>query len=83
LNYLYRLQKDLSAMIKQLRPPTFFITFITSVNNRSSLSKTLKKIYIQHYGKNDDTFDKKKLVRNDLVTCVRYYANKINIFENY
>jgi hypothetical protein len=57
-------------MISQLRPPNFFITFITSVNNWSSLSKTLKKLYVQHYGKNDDTFDKRELVRNDLVTYV-------------
>jgi hypothetical protein len=67
-------------MIKQLRPPTFLITFTTSVNKWLSLSKTLKNLYVQHYGKNDDTFDKKKLVRNDLVTCVRYYAHKMNSF---
>ncbi len=83
LDYLYLLQKDIFAMIRQLRPPTFFITFITSVNNWSSLNKTLKKLYVQHYGKNDDTFDKRELVRNDLVTCVWYYAHKINKFWNY
>jgi hypothetical protein len=70
--YLYQLQKVLFAMIRQLRPPTFFITFTTSVNIWSSLSKTSKKLYVQHYGKNDDTFDKREPVRNDLVTCVWY-----------
>jgi len=67
-------------MIRQLRPPTFIITFITSVNNWSSLSKTLKISYVQHYGKNNDTFDKRELVRNDLVTCVQHYAYKIYSF---
>ncbi len=31
--YLNHLQKDIFAMIKQFGPPTFFVTFIASVNN--------------------------------------------------
>ncbi len=47
-----------------------FVTFITSVKNCSSFSKTLKDFYVQHYGKNDDVLDERELVRNELVTCV-------------
>jgi hypothetical protein len=48
------------------------------VKNWPSFSKTLKVFYVQHYGKNDDVFDKRKLVRNGLVTCVRYYEHRMN-----
>jgi hypothetical protein len=45
LNYLYQLQKDVFAMIRQLGPPYFFVTF-TSVNNWPYSCKIIKRFYI-------------------------------------
>jgi hypothetical protein len=42
LDYLDCLHKDVFVMIKQLGPPTFFMTFTTSVNNWLIFIKTLK-----------------------------------------
>jgi hypothetical protein len=44
-NYLDWLQKDIFAMIRQFGPPTFFVTFIISVNNWSILMMTLKDTF--------------------------------------
>jgi hypothetical protein len=35
-------------MIKQLGPPSFFVTFTTCVNNWSILVKTLEDLHIEH-----------------------------------
>jgi hypothetical protein len=45
LDYLNHLCIDVFAMIKQLGPPTFFMTFTTCVNNWLILIKTLKELY--------------------------------------
>jgi hypothetical protein len=42
--YLYCLCKDVFAMIKQLGPPTLFVTFTTSINNWPTLIETFKRI---------------------------------------
>ncbi len=44
-NYLDQLWKDVFAMIKQLRPPTFFVRFTTCINNWPTFIKTLKQLY--------------------------------------
>jgi hypothetical protein len=50
LDYLDHLCKDVFAMIRQLGPPTFFMTFTTCVNNWLILIKTLKELYDQYIG---------------------------------
>jgi hypothetical protein len=40
------------GMIKQLGPPTFFMTFTTCVNNWLIFIKTLKELYDQYIGEN-------------------------------
>jgi len=58
------------AMIMQLGPPTFFMTFTIGVNNWSILIKTLKELYDQYIGENlrikkDDSLSIKEIVKND------------------
>ncbi len=72
-------------MIKQLRPLTFFVTFIMGVNNWHVLTKALKDFNIQHFNQNATTkFDclliDKDLVINDPITCVQYFQHNMNIF---
>jgi hypothetical protein len=61
-------------MIKQLGPPTIFVTFTTHVNNWPILVITLKDLHIQHVQnfnlENDDLPNIKDFVKNDLVICV-------------
>jgi hypothetical protein len=83
-DYLDCLCKDVLAMIRQLGPLTFFMTF-TSVNNWPILVKTLKKLYDQYIDENlgikrDALLNIRELVRNDLVTCARYYEHRMNNF---
>ncbi len=48
--------------------------------------KALKEVYDQYIGENlgikkDDSLSIKELVRNDHVTCARYYEHKMNSFH--
>ncbi len=66
-DYLDCLHKNVFAMIRQLGPPIFFVTFTIGVNNWPIIIKTLKKLYDQYIGENlrikkDDSFSIKKLV---------------------
>ncbi len=51
-NYLDHLRINVFGMIKQLGPPTFFMTFTTCVNNWLIFIKTLKELYDQYIGEN-------------------------------
>jgi hypothetical protein len=44
-DYLDQLWKDVFAMIKQLKPPAFFVRFTTCINNWPTFIKTLKQLY--------------------------------------
>jgi hypothetical protein len=48
LDYLDKFKRMFFLMIKQLRPPTFLVTFTTHVNNWSILVKALKDLHMQH-----------------------------------
>jgi hypothetical protein len=85
MDYLDQLCKDVFVMIRQLGPPTFFVTFTTFISNWPVLIKTLKELYDQYIGeklgiKKKDSLSIKELIRNDLVTCARYYEHKMNCF---
>jgi hypothetical protein len=61
IDYLDHLQKDIFVMIRKTGPPTFFVTFTTSVNNWSILMMTLKDTF--------QTFStQRKMIFNDLLT---------------
>ena len=69
-------------MIRQLGPPTFFITF-TSVEHRwSPLVTTLSKLYNNRKNRKHietiEECDIDYLVRKDPVTCTLYYRHRIN-----
>jgi hypothetical protein len=87
-NYLDHLHKDVFAMIRQLGPPTFFMTFTTCVNNWLIVVKTLKSLYDQYIGKKlrikkDDSLNIRELVKNDHITCARYYEDRMNSFRKF
>ncbi len=44
LDYLNFFCKDIFAMIRQLKPLTFFVTFTMGVNNWPTIIETLKKL---------------------------------------
>ncbi len=46
LDYLYRVQKNPFAMIWQLGPPNFFVTFTTCMKNWPIFVETLIYLYI-------------------------------------
>ncbi len=76
-DYVDRVQNNVFMMIKQLGSLTFFLTFITNVNNWLPLVNTLKELQNQHFDENIiieyDSQSLRKLVGNELVTCVHYY----------
>jgi len=51
-DYLDHIHKDVFGMIRQLRPPTFFVTFTTNVHNWPILIITLKELYDDYICKN-------------------------------
>ncbi len=71
-------------MIKQLGPLTFFLTFIMNFNNWLPLVITLKKLQNQQLDENIitkyDSQSLRKLVGNELVTCVHNYECRMNSF---
>ncbi len=74
------------AMIRQLGPPTFFVTFTTTINYCLILIKILKELYDQYISeylgiKKDDPLNIKELVKNDLITCAHYYEHRMNSFR--
>ncbi len=52
LDYLDHIHKDVFVMIRQLGPPTFFVTFTIGVNNWPILIITLKELYDDYICKN-------------------------------
>ncbi len=85
-NYLNYFCKDVFVMIKQLGLPMFFMMFTIGVNNWPILVKILKELFDQCIGENVkmkkiDSLSIMELVRNDHVTCARYYEHRINSFH--
>ncbi len=63
----------------------FLVTFTTCVNNWPIFVKTLKDLHIEHvqnlHIENKYLSNIKDLVKNDSITCVRYYEHRINCFQ--
>jgi hypothetical protein len=51
-DYLDHINKDVFAMIRQLGPPTFFVSFTIGVNNLPILIITFKELYDDYICKN-------------------------------
>jgi len=76
-NYIQGLRKNLFAMIKQLGPPTFFITLTNAERLWTPLLKTLYELNANAIKLPDFSSLEgsriAKLIRSDSLTCVLYY----------
>ncbi|XP_059070801.1 uncharacterized protein LOC131860407 [Cryptomeria japonica] len=87
-DYTHQLKKNVFAMIRQLGPPTFFLTFTSAEQNWEPLMTTLQQLHDLHYSKVDEQRDitqignhKFQLIKKDPVTCARYYRHRINAMK--
>jgi exonuclease III len=85
-DYLHQIQKNIFAMIRQLGPPTFFVTFTSAEHQWTPLVSTLIELYTNR-GKQKCTqtledIDIDYLIRKDPVTCTRYYRHRINALKH-
>jgi hypothetical protein len=84
-DHLQQIKKTLFAMIQQLGPPTFFVTFTSAKHQWTPLVSTLNELdKNKKKRKQTDTLevtDIDYLIRKDPVTCTRYYRHKINTLK--
>ena len=86
-SYWQQKMKDLLAMIRQLGKPTIFLTLSAGETNWPELIQHLYKFqFNKNINLNDainlDKFTKTDLIKNDSVTCARYFDYKIHQFMN-
>jgi hypothetical protein len=79
--------KDAFAMICQLGPPTFFVTYTNAKIRWIALMSSLRMLNKKYIDipKNFDKLEFKHmgdLVQYDLVTCTHYYDHHMAIFRN-
>lgn len=79
--------KEKRAMIRQLGLPTFFITLSAAATRWGELLKSLKKIADNvditiEEAENLPFIEKAKLIRNDPITCARYFDHSIRSLLN-
>lgn len=82
-DYVENMKKDIFAMIRQLGPPTFFVTFTSTDHLWQPLCNALEHLHSKHASKPfenilAETIDSK--IRKNLVTCSRYYKHRFNAF---
>jgi hypothetical protein len=87
LDYLSKLWRNAFAMIHQLGPPTFFVTFISAESKWTTLMSTLHTLNKNHMEilKNFDELESKHfidLVNSDSITCAHYYDHRMVAFHN-
>ena len=94
-DYHQQMQKHILAMIWQLGPPTFFLTFTSAEKNWQPLTNTLLKFYKTTENETNNTkengydiCDIDHLVCKDPITCARYYRHRVQqlrklIFTNH
>jgi hypothetical protein len=85
-DYLNQIQKNIFTMIRQLGPPTFFVTFTSAEHQWTPLVSTLIELYTnrgkQKYTQTLEDIDIDYLIRKDPVTCTRYYRHRINALKH-
>lgn len=85
-DYVEGLRKNLFAMIRQLGPPTFFITLTSAERLWTPLIEALYKLNSKRL--NLPPFDSlesihiAELIRSDPVTCALYYNNRTKAFRD-
>ncbi len=87
LNYLSKFGRNAFAMICQLGPPTFFVTFTSAKSKWNTLMLVLQTLNNNHMEilENFDELEFKHfadLVRSDPITCARYYDHQMVAFHN-
>jgi len=84
-DYIEGLRKNLFAMIRQLCPPTFFITLTGVERLWTPLIQALFKLNVKHLNLPDfnslEFIHIAELIRFDLVTCALYYNNRTAAFQ--
>ena len=84
-DYFENMKKDLFAMIRQLGPPTFFVTFTSAEHLWVPLCNALYQIENKNLkepldSSKEDTID--SLIRRHPVICSRYYRHKITSLKS-
>jgi len=84
-DYLQQMQKHIFAMIQQLGPPTFFVTFTSAEHRWTPLVETLTELHSnRNKKKHIETIKEYSidyLVRKDPVTCTRCYRHKTDAMK--
>ncbi|XP_062598648.1 uncharacterized protein LOC134260084 [Saccostrea cucullata] len=84
--YLSSKKKDVFAMIRQLGLPTWFISLSSADTRWLDLLKTLAtldgKTLSQEELDDLNWSEKSKLVKQDPVTCARFFDNRVQLFIN-
>ncbi|XP_062590040.1 uncharacterized protein LOC134251654 [Saccostrea cucullata] len=84
--YLSSKKKDVFAMIRQLGLPTWFISLSSADTRWQDLLKTLAtldgKTLSQEELEDLNWSEKSKLVKQDPVTCARFFDNRVQLFIN-
>ena len=78
-DYHQQIRNKLYAMIRQLGPPTFFVSFTSSEHLWDPLMDALRDIKQNTRKPKTNELDENEpssLIRNDPVTCVRYYRSR-------
>jgi len=84
--YLENLFKKLFIMIKQIGPPTCFVTFTFPKRLWDPLIKALNTLHAKNLNLPNKIEDLQsinitKLIHNDPITCARYYDHKTSCFH--
>ncbi|XP_062614791.1 uncharacterized protein LOC134276564 [Saccostrea cucullata] len=84
--YLSSKKKDVFAMIRQLGLPTWFISLSSADTRWQDLLKTLAMLDGKSLSPEEledlNWSDKSKLVKQDPVTCARFFDNRVQLFIN-
>jgi hypothetical protein len=84
--YLEGLRKNLFAMIRQLGPPTFFVTLTSAEKLWEPLIKALHSLHSKRLNMLDNFEDLQpthiaELICTDPITCARYYDHRTSEFR--
>jgi hypothetical protein len=84
-DYIEGLRKNLFAMIRQLGPPTFFVTLTSAERLWTPLIEALYKLNAKQLNLPDfnnlDSTHIAELIRSDPVTCALYYKHRTDAFR--
>ena len=80
-DYKQKQKKNVFAMIRQLGPPTFFVTFSSAERRWRELIACLEKLHAQHRTSEQRSQNERRLLCMDPVTCTRYYVHRFQALK--